>query len=208
MVKVTGPMLSQAAAGKLGQGLIFSVNKGRAYVKKHTAPKQTNSGKQIGMRSIFAFLSPQWASLSPAEQATWEPLAAKRNIAPCNAFQSLNTERFRDNWAPSKEYPAAAILAPTSVPFTVLTANVRSITVNLFPAGGTPNWGFCIFRKLAAVPSADYWNAVAAIEANGFAQVTYLDTPLKAGTYHYRAIGFTVDGSFTATNNTPNATIT
>jgi len=197
MVKVTGPMLSQAAAGKIGESLIYSVNKGRAYVKKHTAPKQPKTGKQIGMRAIFAYLSKMWTTLSPAEKTTWQQLAALTNIAPFNAWQSYNTARYRDFWPPSIEHPAAKTALPDNVPVLALTANIRSVKVTITPAAAQANWGYLICRRFGANFTPTYQYGIAFVEADGVNAVTYLDTPLTAGTWRYKIGGFTVDGTWT-----------
>lgn len=110
MVKLTGPGLAGAASGTLGDELIFSNWKGKAYLKKHAKPKQPRTANQVAMRAIMSFLSNQWSQITPAHKATWDDLAAASRISPFNAYQRANLTRWRNFQRPSTRYPPGPII--------------------------------------------------------------------------------------------------
>jgi len=67
-------------------------------------------------------------------------------------------------------------------------------TVSLTPSAGTDIGGYVIYRDTAEITAPNWANAVAVIEADGANAVLHTDSPLDAGTYHYRAQAFCDDG--------------
>lgn len=97
--------MSTHAGGTLADQLIFSNWKGRAYVKRHRAPKQPRSPGQVAMRAMMSFLSAEWIKLIPENKADWQPLADQTAISPFNAFLGHNLQRWARFAGPSKIYP-------------------------------------------------------------------------------------------------------
>ena len=51
-----------------------------------------------------------------------------------------------------------------------------------------------ICRSTAEITTPGWANAIAVIQADGANKVTFVDSPLDTGTYHYRTAVFTDDG--------------
>jgi len=52
MAKVTGPLMSMSASGKLGDSIVFSIWKGNAYVRQFVVPSNPQTGDQGDQRII------------------------------------------------------------------------------------------------------------------------------------------------------------
>ncbi len=195
MVKVTGPAMSMDASGSLGKTMVFSKWKGRNYVRSLVKPANPKSGGQVGVRSMFKFLSQIWAGLSAANKATWEARAENLVASPFNAFMSSNQKRWRDFDTPSKEDPAAEIATAPTGPTGVAVPDIRSITITLTDGANAPDWGYAIFRSPTGTFSLAFSNCIAVVPWSGAATTDYVDSPLQAGTYYYNAVGFMVDGT-------------
>jgi len=53
MAKVTGPLMSMSASGKLGDAIVFSIWKGQAYVRQYLIPSNPQSAGQGDTRIIM-----------------------------------------------------------------------------------------------------------------------------------------------------------
>jgi hypothetical protein len=138
---------------------------------------------------MLKFLAEAWSGFSPAQIATWEALAAATNISTFNAYVSHGLNRHSELKAPSIEYPATLAGVAPSAPTLVITGGVHNASVAITQGANAPDFGYYVYRKLGAAPSGLLSELIAVIEYD--AAVTYYsDSPLTAGTYHYKAIGF------------------
>jgi len=198
MVKVSGPAFSLDASGTIGSTLVFSKWKGRNYIRSHVVPSNPKSGGQVGMRAMFAFLAKAWATLSDANQATWEDRAAQLIASEFNAFMSYNQFRWRNFTAPSKEDPAAVASTPAVVGALSLTLGVRSITVTQAITTANDGWGICIFRSPTGTFTPTFDKLIAVGTISGTDNVVHVDSPLDPGAYYYDTCEFTDDGQLSA----------
>jgi hypothetical protein len=194
MAKLTGPLLSLDASGTVAGTLTFAKWKGRNYARQRVIPANPKSASQLGVRSMMSFLAKQWTNLTSGEKASYATAAAAKAISPFNQFVSENLLRWQTFNTPSKESPAAEASTPLTVTTQTLTGGVGQITLALTPSGATDIWGFLIFRDTAEITTPSWANVVAVIEADGANAVTHVDSPLEAGTYHYRTAVFNEDG--------------
>lgn len=194
MAGVTGPLMSLDASGTIGKAITFGKWKGRHTVRTRVVPNNPKSAGQTGVRSMFRFLATIWASIGAVAQATYEEAALGKAISPFNEFVSQNSLRWQNFLTPSQATPAAEASTPLTVTTMTLTGGENCVTVELTPSGATSIWGFAIFRDTAEITAPSAANCVAVVPADGANAVTYLDSPLTAGTYHYRACAFNVDG--------------
>ncbi len=209
MVKGSGPAFSLEASGTLGDTLTFSRWKGRPYVRERVIPSNPRSGSQVGVRSMFAFLAQQWASLDSAEQATCSALAAQLVASNFNGFMSRDQKRWRNFLAPGKSDPVPETGTLATAGTETATAGVRQITVD-FPIitdAGT-NWGLMVFRALVTAFTPAFSNCIAVVEANAIGAVTFVDTPLAPDEYFYNGIYFTDDGLMGSAIGEVSATVT
>jgi hypothetical protein len=207
MVKVLGPAMSLEASGSLGGIMTFSKWKGRPYVRSLVRPANPKSGGQVGCRSLFKFLSQNWASVSAPSKATWETRADQKVISPFNAFMAYNQSRWRDFLAPSAADPAAAAMTPSVTGTIVATAGVRSVTLTIPTTTANDGWGVLVFRSTGTGFSSAFDNLIGVGLISGTDDVTVVDTPLEADTYYYNFRTFTLDGQLGAEEGEESAVV-
>jgi hypothetical protein len=186
--------MSMDASGTIGKTITFAKWKGRHYVRGRVVPNNPKSAGQLGVRSMFRFLATQWAGLSAPAKASYDAAAEAKAISPFNQYVSENSLRWQAFSAPTQTTPALEASTPLTITTAPLTGGVGEITMVITPSGGTAIWGYMIFRDAAAITVPSPAKCVAVIEADGANEVTFLDSPLVAGTYHYRVCAFNTDG--------------
>jgi len=70
MAKVTQPLMSLGARGKMG-ALIYNQWRGFNTVKCYTAPVQPDTDDQLALRALMADAVSAWQALTPAERTSW-----------------------------------------------------------------------------------------------------------------------------------------
>jgi len=187
MVKLKGPGLAQQASGSLGSELIFSTWKGRAYLKKKTAPKQPQTGRQVAMRTMMRFLASEWNAISSAHKATWLDLADKTKISPFNAYQAENLARWRNLQAPSQIYPPTEAADQAELSVLTCFGECRHVRIRMrIQAPLADAWTAFVFHKLGAYPPAAWQNLVHVEMMNDAPYHYWTQTPLPPGQHFYR----------------------
>jgi len=194
MAKVTGPLMSISASGTFGGTLVFAEWNGRAYVRERVIPTNPRSAMQTGIRSMWRFLSKFWDEIASGVQDTWASIADPQQISNFNAYMQYNMDRWQNFFAPTQENPAAEASTPLTITTQTLTGAPGYASVALTPSGATDIWGLAIFRSLAEITTPAWANCIAIVDADGANQVVYIDSPLDAGTYHYRSAVINKDG--------------
>lgn len=194
MARVTGPLMSIDASGTLGKTLTFAKWKGRNYVRERVIPANPKSALQTGVRSMMSFLSQMWQGIAALDKATWDTLAETKAISAFNAYVSENLTRWQNFFSPTEAFPAAEASTPLTITTQTLTGAAGYATVELTPSGASDIWGLLIFRDTAEITAPSWANCIAVIEADGANPVTHVDSPLAAGTYHYRSAVINTDG--------------
>jgi len=194
MALVKGPAFSLAASGSIGGALVYSIWKGRPYVRQLVTPANPRSGSQTGFRASMRFLAQIWSGLSAANKATWESRADDMIVSEFNAFTSYNQKRWRNFLTPSTVDPAAEISTPPTAPTGAAVAGVRMATITLTDTVTPPDWGYILFRSLTTGFTPAISNAIRLVEWSGAATTEIIDTPLDPATYYYRSRGFNDDG--------------
>ncbi len=194
MVLVNGPMFSLGASGTIGDTLVFSIWKGRAYVRQRVIPTNPKSASQTGMRSMFSFLAKQWTNIAGVDQDTFNADAESKSISPFNSYVALNMDRWKNYLPPSQTFVPAEASTPLTVTTMTLNGGEAYVNVELTPSGGTDIWGFIVYREDAAITDPNNSNTVFVLEADGANMVEFNDSGLEPGTYHYRAGVINDDG--------------
>jgi len=207
MVKITGPLGSKSASGSFGKTLTVSSYKGKAYIRRHVDPKNKRTDPQVAMRVMLAFLAQQWATLPPADQATWVALAVQLDVTPFNAYAAHNLSRWRRLKAPSTAYPTTELSLTPSAPTLVALGLVHNAQLTITKGTRAPTWGWLIHRALDPWPGTRWFNLIAAIPYTGSPQI-FTDEPLPAGTYVYKIRGFNLDASMVTTSLGQTAIVT
>lgn len=196
MVKVAGPAMSLEASGSLGGVMVFSKWKGRPYVRALVRPSNPKSGGQVGVRSMFKFISQNWAAISDADKATFEDRADQKVISPFNAFMSLNQFRWRDFTPPTQADPATQTGTVATTGTITAVAGVRSATLTIPIGAPEDGWGVAVFRSLSTGFATAFDNLIGIGLIDAVNDVVVVDTPLTPDTYFYNFRGFTDDGLF------------
>jgi len=186
---------------------VFAGWKGRNYCRQLVTPENPKSAKQTGVRVMMKWLAQIWASISAPDQATWDDLADSRNISAFNAMVGENLDRWQYNAGPTQAFPAAAAnddLLPDDVAVdgVILATNGHEGFVD---GGATPDStgaadaiGVVIFRDSATPTPLSWAKAIQMLPVTPGAAWTFTDSPLDAGTYHYKIAYFGDDGCISA----------
>jgi hypothetical protein len=194
MALVQGPLMSMEASGTVGNTLTFAKWKGRPYVRNRVVPANPKSSGQLGIRAMLKFLGAAWTALSAPDRASYNADAAANSISAFNAYIAYNMARWRDALLPSQTKPAELAHSGSSVTGMTLTGGAGSVNVAITLATASNQWGVIIFRDSSTITALNRSKAVHVIPVSGQTSLSYLDTDLEAGTYHYRAAALTDDG--------------
>ena len=193
MAIVTGPLMSVDASGKFGGSMVFSKWKGRNYARKLVIPSNPKEPKQVGVRSMLTFLAKAWAAIKVAEAADYQTLADAAEISTFNAYVGANLDRWQENKGPGQSYPPADASGATAITSAPLTGHADYVTAVVTPATNANIWGIMVWRdSVSVVPT--WANCIAVYFQASVAAHTFTDSPLAAGTYHYRFAQFNKDG--------------
>lgn len=130
MASVKAPLMSMDASGTIAGAITFSKWRGRNYVRRHAVPSNPKSGLQVGIRSVFAFVTQHYDQLSSAQQVAWAGLAAADNITELNAYvrDAIRLARRNLGWRVS---PDAENTGTPSAPGTpTATGQPRTVVVD------------------------------------------------------------------------------
>jgi len=194
MARTIGPLHSDDASGTFAKALTFAKWKGRSYVRQRVDPANPKSAKQVGVRAMMRFLAQAWATIGSTPQGTWLEGATAKAISAFNQFVSLNLARWQNNEPPSQSYPAAEASTPAAITSAPLTGHEGYATAVVTPAANADIWGVVVYRETAEITSPTWANCVAVIPRDDVTAFTFTDSPLAAGTYHYRFAAINTDG--------------
>lgn len=137
-----------SARGQLGQTLVFSKWKGRAYAKQYTVPSNPNSTAQQATRNPFKFLNSLWPFMPSTTLGGWNLYAVNNQFTNRNGFikQNLSPIIGQTDIALLTVSPAAGGgLASLGTSFTAASAAVNvSITPPVLPAGWTIDASYAV----------------------------------------------------------------
>jgi len=203
MALVTGPLHSDDASGRFAGSVVFSGWKGRNYCRQLVTPENPKSAKQTGVRVMMKWLAQIWASISAPDQATWDDLAASREISAFNAMVGENLDRWQYNAGPTHTYPANETKGDLDPDSTLIDGVILATTGHegYADGGATPDSfdavcaiGVVLFRGSAAPTPLSWAKAIQIIPVTPGDAWTFTDSPLDAGTYHYKIAYFGDDG--------------
>lgn len=180
MAKVTGPLMSMTASGKLAGAIVFTVWKGIAVVRKYVRPKNPNTVAQVALRGIFSSLVTRFMTLTGADKAAWNASAAGKAYSGYNLFMSraVPIEDGGDDWYTFKSITIGTISATGAV-----VTNTKDKT------GSTK-------VHYGVNPGVYPWEQTAAAPSNAGAVGTVTLTGLTAATKYYVYCSLAdVDGS-------------
>lgn len=194
MVRLKGPMFSNAASGSFAKVLNFSVNKGVAYARKKPSPKNPNTAPQEASRAALTFLSQQWSSLFPSERDSWGAFPSKPHVPNYNRYLTLNLRLIDTDQGPITLYPYVGGPSILFNPTAVITPATKTLQLAITQGFVPPTWGWMCFRSTTTGFSVTPDTIVALVPYAGVT-TTHDDTDLTPGTtYYYRFRGFHRNG--------------
>ena len=107
MARVNGPLMSVDASGKIYNAMVFSIWKGRNYVRGYVVPTTSQLPQCIAARTAFGAAVADWQADYPGTKAAWN-LAAQEVYPPISGFNY-----FVMQWILQTEYPSIPAIAPS-----------------------------------------------------------------------------------------------
>jgi hypothetical protein len=143
---------------------------------------------------MMGYVAHLWASIYVAKGASWQDLADASAISTFNAFVRAALADWQTFLFPRESQTDARTSTGLTVTTQTATGGVGTATLAITPSGTTAIAGIAIFRGATGF-AASWANCIAVLPANGANPVTWVDSPLAAGTYYYRSCVFNTDGA-------------
>lgn len=176
-------------------------------MKYSTKPTDPRSAKQLSIRAMVRFLNIHFAEMNLEDQAYWGEVAAGLHITAQNLYVKRNMIWWTTDRPPSEDVDHAGPDFPTQ-PYLwppIVTGRRAQLRAVCNPLGDsvaivfhrslqtafTPNWSNAVHVGQVLEPLSYYWD----------------DTPLKPGTYYYRAMAFSHYANFSNTSIQQSAVI-
>jgi len=207
MARVTSPLFSLDASGSVAKSIVYSKWKGRNYVRQHSIPANPKSAAQVAIRAAFAWLGAIWAGIEASVSSSWETLADQSLVSEFNVFCQKNIDRIRQSKGPTQSWPAAeeatdyalnAFSGEVDGSYAVLTLGAAADQADI--------WGAMIYQSTSTgfTPAPTNLAKMVEVDNSGSGDASAQATigPLDAGTYYFRANGFSDDGLIDETETT------
>lgn len=198
MVKTRAPMLSLSAQGTIAGAVTYSSWKGRSYARQRVDPSQPRTGGQVGRRSMFAFLTQIWDSLSTADKATWQTLADQLVTAPFHAFLSGNMEGWHNFLPPSQQPEPGRADTPSDGTLTAAAWVDNRIRLTWDVSSLDDAWGAVFFASLTNAFTPAVGNAIIVVRELAATVYDYFWTPPSVATWYFNSRAFSIDGAIAA----------
>lgn len=165
MAKTTAPLLSMEASGQIGNTLVSSKWKGRAYMRRYVVPANPNTAEQQLTRNTFKWLNNVWKFFPGSAVAGWQLYADTSRITDRNGFIKLNNGPLRTETdltnivispsAKSGLIAAAVVATPAAGQITV------DLTAPTLPSGWAVTEAFAACIRQQNPQSDAYYEVVA-----------------------------------------------
>ena len=120
MSRVTAPLLSFDARGKIADSMVFANWRGVPYVRRHVIPANPKTLGQVLTRDIFRNLELRWKQGPTLARAPWDRFAVGQKFVGRNAFLGKNIAVLRGD-ADMADYIGSPG-AKGGLPLTAMTA--------------------------------------------------------------------------------------
>ncbi len=179
MAKVTGPLMSMDARGKLANAIVFIGWRGIQDVRRWVKPANPRTTKQVEQRNRFTQAVDKYHELTPTDKQAWETKASGKPYSGFNLFVSrvVKTLVAGKTWQLIKDVKAENITS-SSADITGYTDNAELVRVEY---GTNPG----VYTAYADEPSGRTEAGTFTVSLSGLASGT---------TYYYRVITQTPDG--------------
>ena len=166
----------------------------RNFVRRRVRPLDRQSPPQLALRALTRFAKTILANCSEEQYALW---AAKYYETPTPLRLAAIVEHLQ-RWtamhAPAQIPDASTAASSLIADMRADTPTPRAVRIRLQPNADTNLFGIVLLRDTIPIIFPAWSNAILFSAASTTAVQTYLDTPLRPGTYHYRAACFETTG--------------
>lgn len=152
MSRITAPLLSFDARGKIADTLVYSNWRGRPYARRHVIPGNPKTVAQTLTRDIFSALELRWKQAGPLMRACWDRFAVGQIPVGRNSYLGKNIAATRGD-ADMANYigspGAKGGLPATSLALTTVAAGgiEAAVVAPAPPTGWTLDGAICTFLK-------------------------------------------------------------
>lgn len=175
--------MSLDASGTIAGSVVFSKWKGRNYVRRHAIPSNPKSGLQVGIRSVFKFLTQDWTNLADARKAEWADEAAPLDITSLNAQIRSEIDRARRNLGWRNSPDPAAVTTPEAPTDAAAAAAPNSLNLTWTrPAGNQGDYTVAIYRSTSTGFTPGISNLIAVLDVSSEA---HTDKGLTTGVEYF-----------------------
>jgi len=197
MVKLKGPCLSSEARGQLANTIDYRKLSGTATARKKPHPKNPKTSAQESTRAMFRFLTQQWPSLTPSEEATWADIIPDDVRTPYLNYLKYNLNRWARFAFPTKTYPATEDGTLSSIyRIHVVSGNGHVELLLKVRITLEDTWGIVVTRETFTPYTRARNNCIAFYEFQAATNRSEVDHPKRPGTYYYWGLGFTTKGNY------------
>lgn len=187
MAKTRAPLLSLEASGSLAKVLIMSRGRRQPYTKYAQKPKDPKTAKQLGRRIWFKGLANAWTQLLQWKKDAWIDCPTETDESNYNRYMRYNLALIDQEIAPTLKYPWLGTAPPSDVLSPTLTGGPRHVINAWTITAAIEAWFLLIYRDDSPGFTPTNLNIVRAVARTSAGTATYIDAPLDAGTYYYRA---------------------
>jgi len=205
MTVIKAPFMSYEAHGTLASLLTYSGRRGRNKAGLKSNPRQPRTEAQRATRIFMAWLTGEWAAITPARKATWLNFADTPLLSPYHAYLSHNVNRIKNIpplWGdpslypywPGQAYPVTRTGQAANTTGETLTGGIGSATYTVNVLDKRDNWAIAFFRvKWAGEPPA-YRRLIriATVQTNGLHTIHIAN--LAPGPINIYCQRLTIDG--------------
>lgn len=196
MVKLHAPVCSLHASGTFARIANYGKTGPTNWCRAAKPRKNPNTPGQVGVRTMFRFLTKQWPTFAQPSRDTWNDLALAAQITPLNAYCQYNLRRWRRFLGPTVNYPAeeTGAICTRIEPFPVALKEDHHVELYSICSAINNNWAIAVFRNPTALYDTHPSNCVAVHLYGTLDLMKWIDPYRTPGTVWYNFRYFTIDG--------------
>jgi len=190
LAKTTAPLLSFGAAGQIGDTMVYSKWKGRAYARRKVVPANPQTSEQTLTRNAFGFLQATYKTAPTLLQDVWKAYAQGKVLTDRNAYTKFNLPLLRDSGSLDDWVASPGALGGLPPDSAVSTPGVGTLSIAIAAPSVLPS-GWTVYSAIAAIireqdPDTGILYTISAVEDLTSAYVCAFSS-LGAHEWQYRA---------------------
>jgi hypothetical protein len=193
MARLTNPLLSLGASGRVGNGPVYSSTRGIAYAREYAIPSDPKTQAQLYRRRIFSFLQNAWKNLSSSDKDSWSKLATQNKLGKFQAFMQFNMNKWTHFEMPYRIPILNTHHSPTEPTSLYVYPGVRFFHAFLSGFSSGYDWAFLFFLGSSSsfTPSPDNFLTMSLTTASGTS--CFSSGFISPGSYYLKARYLSLD---------------